>query len=88
MEWAAQNEDRDAAWEMYVELLTRVTMQPLPEEQGDVIAALNGVYAIFGLTRDTVKRYGRQCQEFTRMLGDLAGVEDLTNLKAASARKQ
>ena len=30
--------DRDAAWEMYVEMLTRIVTQPLPEDAGRVVA--------------------------------------------------
>lgn len=67
MEWAPQDADRDAAWELYIELLTRITTQPLPHEQGDEETALTSVYALFGLTRDTIKRHGRSCQEFTKL---------------------
>jgi len=28
MEWNPQDEDKTAAWEMYIELLTRITTQP------------------------------------------------------------
>jgi hypothetical protein len=136
MEWAPKDADRDAAWELYIELLTRITTQPLPPEQGDEETALKSVHTIFALTRDTIKRHGRACKEFTklaivvlnqivrpftakwhrlsikgafddtarcaefraeledlqkklleytRMLADVAGVEDLTKLEAATA---
>ena len=135
-EWAPKDADRDAAWELYIELLTRITTQPLPDEHGDEQTALESVHSLFELTRETIKRHGRQCQEFTRlaivvlnqvvrpftarwhrlsakgafkdsvqcaafrkeleslqialreytrMLADLAGVEDLTGLDAASS---
>jgi hypothetical protein len=35
MEWKPKDEDKAAAWEMYVELLTRITTQPLDSEHGD-----------------------------------------------------
>jgi len=35
MEWKPQDEDMDAAWELYVELLTRITTQYLSPEHGD-----------------------------------------------------
>ncbi len=66
-EWAPQDADRDAAWELYIELLTRITTQPLPSEHGDEEAALKSVYELFELTRETIKRHGRLCQEFTRL---------------------
>jgi hypothetical protein len=34
-EFAPRDPDRDAAWELYIELLTRVTTQYLSPEDGD-----------------------------------------------------
>ena len=134
MEWKPQDEDKAAAWALYIELLTRITTQPLPDEHGDERAALDSVYALFPLTREIIKTNSRHCIEFTkiaivvlnqvvrpftakwhrkslagafdnalecqqfrseltalqvklrnytRMLADMAGVEDLTALEAA-----
>ena len=33
-EWEPQEKDREAAWELYVELLTRIATQPLPADAG------------------------------------------------------
>jgi len=41
MEWTPQDEDKTAAWEMYIELLTRISTQPLPDQHGDEASALN-----------------------------------------------
>ena len=62
-----QQPDRDAAWDMYVELVTRITTQPLSDYQGKEKAALESVYALFPLTRDTIKRHGRHCHQFARL---------------------
>lgn len=35
MEWKPQDEDKSAARELYVELLTRIATQPLDEQHGD-----------------------------------------------------
>ncbi len=35
MEWNPAEPDREAAWELYVELLTRVTTQSLAPNDGD-----------------------------------------------------
>ncbi len=43
-EWKPLDPDKNAAWEMYVELLTRITAQPLPEDSGDDVAALTSIY--------------------------------------------
>ena len=67
MEWNPKDEDKDAAWELYIELLTRVTTQPLPAEYGDEATALNSVYELFPLTREVIKRRGRHCIEFTKV---------------------
>jgi len=40
MEFQPQNADKDAAWDLYIELLTRITTQPLPKEHGDEQTAL------------------------------------------------
>ena len=33
-EFAPQDADRNAAWELYIELATRVSTQPLPPDEG------------------------------------------------------
>ena len=60
------NWDKEAAWLMYVELLTRVTTQPLNNE-GDEITALQSIYNIFNITRDILKNYGRKAVNFTKI---------------------
>ena len=60
--------DRDAAWEMYVELLTRIVTQPLPEGAGDEKAALESVHALFPLTREILRRHGRQAIQFSKVI--------------------
>ena len=67
MEWKPKDEDKDAAWELYIELLTRITTQKLPEEHGVEETVLESVHKIFGLTRDIIKNHGRLCIEFTKI---------------------
>lgn len=67
MEWKPQDEDKAAAWALYIELLTRITTQPLPDEDGDEKAALTSVYNLFPLTRKIIKSNGRHCLEFTKI---------------------
>ena len=67
MEWVPKDEDRTAAWELYVELITRVATQHLDPEEGDEAAALESVHQLFPLTRETIKRGGRHCINFTRI---------------------
>jgi hypothetical protein len=35
MEWQPRDEDKDVAWELYVELITQVATQHLDPEEGD-----------------------------------------------------
>ena len=128
--------DAHAAWDLYVEMLTRIVTQPLPSTHGDERTALESVYSLFPITRDILRHHGRKavnfgmiaipvlnqvvrpftarwhreaiagafedplkCQKFrdelvtlqatlrnyNRLLADLAGVEDLTDLEQTSA---
>ncbi len=65
--WQPRDEDKDAAWELYIELLTRITTQPLPKAHGDEAAALESVHNLFELTRNVIKSHGRHCIEFTKI---------------------
>jgi hypothetical protein len=67
LDWEPQEKDREAAWELYVELLTRITTQPLPSTHGDEKTALDSVHALFGITREILRRKGRDCIEFTKI---------------------
>lgn len=67
MEWYAKDEDRDAAWELYVEMVTRVITQPLPATNGIEKSALDSVYQLFPLTREILKKNGRHCSNFTKI---------------------
>jgi len=56
--WVADREQQIAAWEMYVELVTRVSMQPLADDEGLVREALTSLYSLFGETRRILKQHG------------------------------
>ena len=59
--------DKDAAWEMYIELLTRITTQPLGHTQGDEETALKSIHSLFPTTRDIIKKHGRSSLQFTKL---------------------
>jgi hypothetical protein len=67
MEWNPQDEDKAAAWELYIELLTRITTQKLDDNHGDEKTALTSIFSIFSITRDVMKNNGRHCIEFTKI---------------------
>ncbi len=66
-EFAPNDPDREAAWELYVELLTRVATQHLSPDDGDEKAALDSIYSIFPLTREILRRRGSGCGEFAKL---------------------
>jgi hypothetical protein len=55
MEWQPKDDDKNAAWALYVELITRVSTQYMLPEHGDEKAALESVSRLFDLTRQTIK---------------------------------
>lgn len=61
------SQDEQAAWELYVELLTRITTQTLDPDHGDEKTALESVLSIFPTTRSILRADGRNCKEFTRI---------------------
>lgn len=67
MEWNPQEADKNAAWDMYIELLTRITTQPLADKHGDEKTALDSIYSLFPITRQIIKDNGRNCIEFTKI---------------------
>ena len=62
-----KNDDRDAAWELYVEMLTRIVTQQLPSEVGDEKTALDSVYSLFPTTREILRRRGRGTIQFSKI---------------------
>ncbi|MET8081367.1 hypothetical protein [Streptomyces sp. NPDC005303] len=57
-EWEPDDAERRAAWELYVELVTRVSVAPLGEDEGSAREALTSMHALFATVRDILKRYG------------------------------
>ena len=58
---------KKAAWDLYVEMETRITTQPLDPKHGDEKTALKSVYSLFKTTRDILKKYGPNCSEFSEI---------------------
>src|SRR5207244_6175375 len=74
--WEPDQAERDAAWEMYVELVTRISVAPLAPDEGLLREALSSLYTVFGTTRAILRKYGpsvaRPKGEGTLSLGHLA----------------
>ena len=62
-----KSSDKDAAWELYIEMLTRIVTQRLPSESGDEQSALDSVHILFPTTREILRRYGRDAIEFSKI---------------------
>ncbi|MFE4108377.1 hypothetical protein [Almyronema epifaneia] len=56
--WEADPTEQNAAWELYIELVTRIAVQPLDTEQGTVREAMNSLYSLFGSTREILRKAG------------------------------
>ncbi|MBC8356484.1 MAG: hypothetical protein H8E66_31270 [Planctomycetes bacterium] len=60
-EQSPSEKDRAVAWELYIELRTRISTQPLHFLDGDEAAALGSLYSLFQLARDLLKKQGHEC---------------------------
>ena len=56
--WEPDENERDAAWEMYVELITRISVVELKSDEGLLREALSSLYTLFGTTRTILRKYG------------------------------
>lgn len=56
--WEADPTERNAAWELYIELVTRIAVQPMAEDLGTLREALNSLYTLFGSTREILRKAG------------------------------
>jgi hypothetical protein len=53
--FVVNNDARQVAWKLYIETVTRVSTQPLTDEEGFIREALTSLYGLFATTRDTLK---------------------------------
>jgi hypothetical protein len=56
--WEPDENEREAAWEMYVELVTRVSVIELQPGEGLLREALSSLYNLFGTTRAILREHG------------------------------
>lgn len=59
--WEPNDAERRAAWELYVELVTRISVAPLRD--GIAREALSSLHAVFGQAREILRRYGPEVAE-------------------------
>ncbi|MEH1786501.1 MAG: hypothetical protein V7L23_13180 [Nostoc sp.] len=56
--WQPDENDEKAAWELYVELITRISIVKLKPDEGLLREALSSLYSVFASTREILKKYG------------------------------
>jgi hypothetical protein len=56
--WEPDENERNAAWDLYVEIITRISIVELQPDEGFLKEALSSLYSIFETTRDILKKYG------------------------------
>ncbi len=67
LEFAPTDSERRAAWDLYVELATRISTQTADDSEGVDAAALASLHALFGVTRGVLKQYGPGAHNFARV---------------------
>lgn len=58
--WEVDESEQKAAWEIYVELMTRISINELKPEEGLLREALSSLYKLFDITRGILRKYGPQ----------------------------
>ena len=70
--WQADPTEQNAAWSLYVELVTRIAVQSLATEEGFLREALNSLYTLFGTTREVLKSAGPKVGASQHSVGGIA----------------
>jgi hypothetical protein len=71
-EWTPDNAERDAAWKLYVELMTRIAVEELAEDEGLLREALSSLHDIFPETRHILKDAGPEVGARMPSIGGIA----------------
>ena len=56
--WEPDESEVSAAWELYVEMVTRTPLGGFSSQEGSLREALNSIYSLFGTTRGILRKYG------------------------------
>lgn len=70
--WESDPTERTAAWELYIELVTRIAVQPLNAQEGLMREALNSLYSLFGSTREILRKAGPNVGASRESVGGIA----------------
>ena len=72
LEFVPDELQQRVAWELYVELTTRISVQPRDEGKGLIREALNSLYSLFGATREILRKAGPSIAQGPESVGVIA----------------
>jgi hypothetical protein len=72
LEFEPDEVQQRAAWELYVELATRIAVQSLGPDEGLMREALSSMYNIFGATREILRQAGPSVAQGPNSFGPIA----------------
>lgn len=72
LEFEPDEVQQRAAWELYVELSTRIAVQPLGPDEGLLREALSSLYSIFSATREILRKAGPSVAQGPNSFGAVA----------------
>lgn len=56
--WSPDDSEQRAAWELYVEIVTRISAVELQPKEGSLRETLSSLHSLFGTTRAILRSYG------------------------------
>ena len=56
--WEPDKAEVSAAWELYVEMVTRIPLGGFSPQEGSLPEALDSIYSLFETTRSILRKYG------------------------------
>jgi hypothetical protein len=71
-EWQSDPTERRAAWSLYIELVTRIAVQPMDLDQGLFREALTSLHSLFGTTREILREAGPEVGASRESVGGIA----------------
>ncbi|MFK8016853.1 MAG: DUF2235 domain-containing protein [Gammaproteobacteria bacterium] len=66
--WSPNDADKALAWDLLVELQSRIAVQALQDDEGTDKAALESLVSLFGFARESMKRHGVNCSNTSALL--------------------
>lgn len=71
-EWNSDPTERKAAWALYIELVTRIAVQPLAAHEGLLRETLSSLHSLFATTRSILREAGPDVGASRESVGGIA----------------